>query len=391
MNIKKTESKNLITSIAVLTCLVIASSLLLGFVFPKQVTIIDSGSEVNVMTQGKTVEDVLKEKNITLNEGDLISPSNGTQIKDGGTITIKRLKNIAIIADGFCNYYNTTADTAYEAVLECGVLYSDVDRLSCDKNTLLKNGMTFEIIRAKHINLTVGNTTHHKYTHQANVSDFLAEAGIYLEALDEITPKTDTPITDGINIVITKVSIGNETYEEAVARNVITKESSEHKKSVTIVEKEGADGLSKNTYNVTRRNGEVVSKTLVSSEVITAPVDKIVTVGTKEENVIASRGGVRYKKVLQCTATAYEPGYPGITATGRKAGPGIIAVDPRVIPLGSRVFVESTDDGKSWTYGYAIAADTGGAIKGNKVDLCYNTRSECIQFGRRQCNVYILE
>ena len=70
---------------------------------------------------------------------------------------------------------------------------------------------------------------------------------------------------------------------------------------------------------------------------------------------------------------------------------GVIAVDPKVIPLGSRVYIESSDGGKSWVYGFAVAADTGGAIKGNKIDLCYNTRAECLQFGRRSATVYILD
>ena len=80
-----------------------------------------------------------------------------------------------------------------------------------------------------------------------------------------------------------------------------------------------------------------------------------------------------------------------MTATGMKAQYGVIAVDPRVIPLGSRVYVESSDGGKSWVYGFAIAGDTGGAIKGNRIDLCYNTKAECYQFGRKSATVYVLE
>ena len=76
---------------------------------------------------------------------------------------------------------------------------------------------------------------------------------------------------------------------------------------------------------------------------------------------------------------------------GLTPGYGIVAVDPRVIPLGTKLYIESTDDGKSWSYGYCLAGDTGGAIKGNRVDLCYNTQYECIQFGRRNATVYIIE
>lgn len=83
-------------------------------------------------------------------------------------------------------------------------------------------------------------------------------------------------------------------------------------------------------------------------------------------------------------ATAYSPNEPGLdwrTATGRRAGYGIIAVDPRVIPLGSTCFVEG--------YGYAIAADTGGAIKGHRIDVCYVSVAQCNRWGRKKVVVHV--
>ena len=106
-----------------------------------------------------------------------------------------------------------------------------------------------------------------------------------------------------------------------------------------------------------------------------------------------------YSNVLTCSATAYDlsyescgkrPGDPnyGITASGMKAQYGVVAVDPSVIPLGTKLYIESTDG--SWAYGYCVAGDTGGGINGNRVDLFFNSRSEALQFGRRQVRVYIL-
>jgi len=99
---------------------------------------------------------------------------------------------------------------------------------------------------------------------------------------------------------------------------------------------------------------------------------------------------LRYKKKLTMEATAYEPGpvsngrwATGYTACGYKAGYGVVAVDPRVIPLNTRLYIEG--------YGYAIAGDTGGAIKGNIIDLGFETLEECYEFGRRDVVVYILD
>ncbi len=99
-----------------------------------------------------------------------------------------------------------------------------------------------------------------------------------------------------------------------------------------------------------------------------------------------SRGIPRYRAAYTMRASAYLPsdgGGAGITATGMAARRGVVAVDPNVIPLGSRLYIPG--------YGEAIAADTGGAIVGNTIDLCMESYDEAIQFGRRSVEVYVLE
>lgn len=114
------------------------------------------------------------------------------------------------------------------------------------------------------------------------------------------------------------------------------------------------------------------------------PVDSGNTLTTASGDV------VRYSRKLSVEATAYScEGYTGITATGTTARYGAIAVDPRVIPYGTRMYIVS-DDGV-YIYGYATAEDCGGGIKGNRIDLYFDTEDECWDFGRRSCTVYILE
>ena len=94
----------------------------------------------------------------------------------------------------------------------------------------------------------------------------------------------------------------------------------------------------------------------------------------------------RYQKKLDMEASAYtteDPGSGNYTKRGNRLRKGLVAVDPRVIPLGTRLYVEG--------YGYAVADDIGGAIKGNKIDLAYESRKNALQFGRRKVIVYILE
>lgn len=101
----------------------------------------------------------------------------------------------------------------------------------------------------------------------------------------------------------------------------------------------------------------------------------------------------RYKKVLDIVATAYAPGphdngkWGNLTHIGTTVRPGIIAVDPKVIPLRSRVYIEFADG-----HGvYAIAEDTGGAIKGNRIDIAMWTVDEAYKFGIQNVKVYVLE
>lgn len=147
----------------------------------------------------------------------------------------------------------------------------------------------------------------------------------------------------------------------------------------------GKPGEIVNTYTVQYKDGKPVSKILVSTKRI-EPVDEVVLMG--KEGFQTSRHSFERRRILTMTATAYDPsprtipGTTGRTATGMRAGYGVVAVDPRVIPLGSLVFVEG--------YGFAVAADTGGAIKGNRIDLCYGARSTALRFGRRKVKVHVL-
>jgi 3D (Asp-Asp-Asp) domain-containing protein len=153
-----------------------------------------------------------------------------------------------------------------------------------------------------------------------------------------------------------------------------------------LTKQDGQNGKVVRTYTVFFKNGKPVSKTLESTERI-EPVDKIVQIGISGYQ--PSRSRFVKQRTLTMTATAYDPsprtipGTTGRTANGMRARYGLVAVDRRVIPLGTLLYVEG--------YGFAIAADTGGAIKGNKIDLCYNTRSEALQFGRRKVTVHILK
>ena len=141
------------------------------------------------------------------------------------------------------------------------------------------------------------------------------------------------------------------------------------------------------TLEYTYHDGKQVSCVQLASSTVKEPVTEIVERGTKQPSVATTSGSLSYSRVLTVEATAYSGG--GTTASGMAAQVGRIAVDPRIIPLGTKLYITSAD-GTSWVYGTAVAADTGGAIKGNRIDLYFNSEAECNRFGRRSAKVYIL-
>lgn len=148
----------------------------------------------------------------------------------------------------------------------------------------------------------------------------------------------------------------------------------------------GVDGKLVRTYRLIKKGGKVVGKELIK-EVKTDPTPTVFHMG--KSGFETSRSGFVRSKTLVMKASAYDPGvrsngrWAGRTSLGIRAKFGVVAVDPRVIPLGTLLFVEG--------YGMAYAADTGSAIKGNRIDLCMPTVAQCLQFGRRKVTVHVLK
>ncbi|MCI5709261.1 3D domain-containing protein, partial [Veillonella caviae] len=132
-------------------------------------------------------------------------------------------------------------------------------------------------------------------------------------------------------------------------------------------------------------NGAVIKTNDLSKQVITNMTPTIIKEGTREVTTSSNVAG-RASRAIVMEASAYlasdGDGY-GITATGIPAVRGVVAVDPDVIPLGTRLFIPG--------YGEAVAADTGGAIIGNKIDLVMDSYGEAMDFGRRDVTVYVLD
>lgn len=249
-------------------------------------------------------------------------------------------------------------------------------------------------------------------THVTDPKAVLGEAGLELGEDDTYTTQHNQGVSEitvrraAAKAAASAVSAVTEvqTYTEAVPFETVYYDDPTLPLGVEKVLTQGKSGQTLCTASVTYENGVEVSRTLLQKSVRTHPISQVVARGTasgkrdsrlpeiRDGLIYTAEGDVlSYVDVVKVRATAYScEDYvtPGITYTGTEPRVGEIAVDPKVIPLGTRVFVVS-DDGQ-YVYGVATAEDIGGGIKGNRIDLYYDTIAECFQFGDRACTVYIL-
>ena len=368
------------------------------------VNIFDEEKVINVKTKQSTVADVLNEADITLHNFDRVEPDADSLVSNNMNIRISRACKITIIDDGIPVEYYTSADTVEGALNQTGYSVGENDVVNPTADTIITEELKIEIHRACRIYLSDDKFKNEEpkiyYTHAKTVGDFLSEQGLSSADGDDVNLEFFVKIKNDIKIKISRVEVKYEEETKIINFSEVTREANDLAKGITRVAQEGRNGAKKLKYEVKLRNGEEIGRTCINSSVVKSPVNRIVEVGTNANASSASSNkDFSYSRMLKCTATAYDlsyescgknPGDPyyGITASGMKAQYGVIAVDTSVIPLGTRMYVEAVDG--SWVYGYCVAGDTGSGIKGNKIDLFYNSRNEAISFGRRQANVYIL-
>jgi len=235
------------------------------------------------------------------------------------------------------------------------------------------------------------------------VSELFDEYNFTLSEHDKMTGAyLDGIINSDLYIEINSVTKKSIVEEVKIPAKTVYRDNAELSGGQTKVIRNAADGLKRMEYALTYENGVQVSKVLIKETVVKEAVSGIVEQGSAGAR--KGKGGIdfSYSKVIDVKCTAYtasyedtgkRPGDPGfgITKSGMVAKEGVVAVDPTVIPLGTKMYIEILDDSIE-DYGFAIAGDTGGKIKGKKVDLYFDaTREQLLQFGVRKAKVYILD
>ncbi len=326
--------------------LLIVTFAITGFVWAqKQVTIVVDGRSLHTKTQAADVAGLLRQADVQLAAGDLVTPAADSPVSDGMTVVVRHATPVTLNLGG-------------RRVSLC----------------------------------VVGNS----------VADALIAAGIDPDSNPAITPALSTKLKRNMTISAPRVFKRVSREQVSVPYGRRTRRDSSLPAGVRRVVKKGRAGTKVRIYTSFVASGVEGPRALAAEQTVAAPVDEVVAVGTASRAtgnraIVASaraiarvstkaapKPGVGRK--MRVLATAYSPGEGGADhrcATGALATRGVIAVDPRVIPLGTHVYVPG--------YGYAVAADTGGMIKGRHIDLCYDAFAEMNRWGKRTVTITILD
>ncbi|WP_102264792.1 G5 and 3D domain-containing protein [Mesobacillus jeotgali] len=356
----------------------------------KTVALTLDGEERVIKTHANTIQDIFNDLKISLRSEDYLSLAVNTEVKDNLSIVWKPAKQVELIQDQEKKTYWTAADTVEEFLKEQNIAINEHDKLNQNPDAKLKQDMKIAIQRAFPLKVVVGGKEQDVWSTSTTVADFLSQQGITLNEMDRVEPALKQNVTKDAVINVIRVEKVTDVVEEPISYAVITKNDSKLEKGKQKVVTEGQEGLLSKEYEVILENGKEVSRKLVSEKKLKEKQDKVVAMGTKVIVAQVSRGSNEPAgKEFYVSSTAYTAncnGCSGYTATGinLRANPNIkvIAVDPRVIPLGTKVYVEG--------YGYAIAADKGSAIKGNKIDVFFASKADAYRWGRKKVKIKIL-
>lgn len=299
-------------------------------------------------------------------------------------------KIVSVAVDGRTVSLQTQAATVGELLEECAVQIADGDLVHPDGKSSVSDNMIVEVIRSFPVYLEVDGRRLSYRTTGITVAELLRHFNVTLADEDVVEPAPGTRLVESATVFVTRIRSTYETKVEQLPYGIRFVKDPNLLWGREVVARPGEVGLRSTTYRRVYTNGRLTGEYLVKDVIKKQPVDRIIRVGRKLtwHRLKTRIGTLYYRYKVTMEASAYYPGAEstgiyadGITATGHVAGHGVVAVDPDYIPLGTRLYIPG--------YGLALAADVGGAIKGNRIDLCFDTYFEAQHYGRRYVTVYV--
>ncbi len=399
---KSLRSKQIAVTVVSLTLFITIISLVLFEGAKSSVTLSMNGEEQTIKTHAHTVGKLLSEQDVKITKHDKVTPSVNTPIEDGLSIRWEQAKQVAINVDQEITKTWTTDSKVENILAKAGIEVGEYDEVTPSMNQNVGEDRSIAIQKAFEVTLNDGGEDKRIWSTSTTVADFLKRENIQMNGDDRLDGNAEELLAPNAIVKIVRVEKVTDVVEEPTNFAVETRKDSDLLKGREKIVQAGEKGSVSKEFAIVKENGVEISRTLLAEKVVKEPTKKIVAVGSKvvvasaattsnnasvsvSRNNSPSAGGNEFY-VSASAYTASCNGCSGITSTGLNLNTNpnlkVIAVDPKVIPLGSKVWVEG--------YGYAVAGDTGSAIKGNRIDLHMPTQSAAVSFGRRQVKVKII-
>ena len=321
-------------------------------------------------------------------------------------------QNTYVITDGDQVTVHTSYASNPETVLhEAGVELEENDFYTTER---VDGVAEITVQREQNITVDYCGRIMEATSYGERVQDLLDRLGVQVYGSYTVKPAPSSMTYDGLKVTINSLVENREVYTTQIPYEVIRCEDPTLPEGYEQVRTEGVPGQMLCTAQVVYSNGVEQSRIVVEQTVTQPAVDEVIAVGSglalteetaTEESVkpldqikiddgtitLPTGEVLTYTHTGTFKGTAYTHGIGGvdyITATGTTVHWGTVAVDPDVIPYGTRMFIV-TNDGE-YVYGLSTAEDCGGGVNGNHVDLYFPTVDSCYQFGVRDCTIYFL-
>lgn len=281
--------------------------------------------------------------------------------------------------------------TVEEALNRTGITLAENQSVTPSLNTVITGDMNIYVYNSKNIKLTTNGTEMTVKAPEGTVENALNILGYEITDDDILNVDKNAQIEDDMKITLKKVTYVDEKSTKKISYKTVEKDSDDIMTGESEVSQKGVDGEKEVTKRCKYIDGKYDSTKVIDEKVTKESVDKIVLNGTKRGTTTDSSGApVSYSYMVSGSGTAYTAAPGALTATGVPVYEGGVAVNPAIIPYGSKLYIEAADG--SHVYGYATAIDTGGALMDGSaiVDLFYFSYDDCVSFGRRDVNVYVL-
>ncbi|MDR0739105.1 MAG: ubiquitin-like domain-containing protein [Oscillospiraceae bacterium] len=359
--------------------------------------IVDNDKNITLITFCSKPDEILKQAGIKVDSNDkfLIEEENNFYIK----ININRAKCFTVNLNNESQVFMSTKEVVGEALKENSIVLGENDVISLSLDQKLTDGMQISIKKFYDMELFEGLNSTKFVVPQGTVREALNCAGVNIGEFDECIPDFESIITDNVTVKLNRINYYVNKCEEEINFETISEETDDLFVGEKRIVRDGRKGK-KEIVNTTKSVNLEFSENFFTERVIEEPTSEVLLVGTRSNypenlDIYECRGKlvdsvnnkeIQYKEVMNGFVTAYtsEHGWGGLTSTGQKARPGIIAVDPKRIPYGSSVFIPG--------YGHAIADDTGSAMLSGKIlaDVFVDSKEKAMEWGVRFKKIYIL-